>query len=81
MVEPGSEDFLQGRVDLGVQAPDTVLGRGDLTRQVEVETSEHDQGGFFLVTDLECSQGVGHGAGRFSDDIGITFIGFRVAGM
>ena len=49
VLQPGPQHPLEGGVDLGVQAPDPALGLVDLAGQVQVEASEHRQGGRVLV--------------------------------
>ena len=44
VLQEGSQDSLEGGVDLGVQAPNAVGGLVDLACQVQVETSQHAQG-------------------------------------
>ena len=79
VLQPGPQHPLEGGVDLGVQAPDPVGGLVDLAGQVQVEASEHRQGGRVLVRGVDGSQGVGHGPGRAGDDGCVLGVGLGAA--
>ena len=79
VLQPGPHHGLEGGVDLGVQVPDPVGGLVDLAGQVQVEASEHRQGGRVLVRGVDGSQGVGHGPGRVGDDGRVLGVGLGAA--
>jgi len=79
VLQEGSQDSLEGGVDLGVQAPNAVGGLVDLACQVQVETSQHAQGCSVLIRSADSSQGVRHGAGGLGDHGCVTGVGLGVS--
>ena len=77
VVQLGTKQAFDWRVDLSEQAADAVAGLSDLPDQVLIETDEHAQRCFVLVKDLEAASGMRQGAGGVNDNEGVFFIGLR----
>ena len=63
----------------GVQTPNPVGRLVDLASQVQVEASQHRQGGRVLVRGTHGAQGVGHAPGRVGDDGRVLRVGLGAA--
>ena len=79
---PGQGPTTRSRAGRGLGerlAPDPVSALVDLAGQVQVEASQHRQGGRVLVRGVDGSQGVRHAPGRAGDDGRVLGVGLGAA--
>ena len=81
MTDFGAQYVFQRRVDLRQQATDAVADPGGLGGQVVVVADQDLQLGERLITGVDTPQRVGQGPGGVSDDVSVTGVGLRGAGV